>query len=64
MPINQKLKGLVIVATYVSPGVKLGAGGFVIVNGKVIKVPPRGPASQLLQKALQAIVASSKRTGR
>ncbi len=60
MAVNQKLKGLVIVATYVSPGVKLGAGGFVIVNGKVIKVPPRGPATRLLQEALQAIVASPK----
>lgn len=32
----------VIVATFVSPGVAAGAGGFVIVNGKLKKVPPRG----------------------
>ena len=38
-----KPKGLVVVAMYVSPGVSRGAGGFVIVNGKLKKVPPRGP---------------------
>lgn len=32
----------VIVASYVSPGVSVGAGGFVIVGGKLKKVPPRG----------------------
>ncbi|QCW25679.1 hypothetical protein FE772_08370 [Lysobacter enzymogenes] len=32
----------VIVASYVSPGVAAGAGGFVIVGGKLKKVPPRG----------------------
>ncbi|UZW59237.1 hypothetical protein [Lysobacter enzymogenes] len=32
----------VIVASYVSPGVAVGAGGFVIVGGKLKKVPPRG----------------------
>jgi hypothetical protein len=31
-----------IVATFVSPGVAAGAGGFVIVGGKLKKVPPRG----------------------
>lgn len=32
----------VIVASYVSPGVAAGAGGFVIVGGKLKKIPPRG----------------------
>ena len=32
----------VIVASYVSPGVSQGAGGFVIIGGKIKKVPPRG----------------------
>ncbi|MBN6101884.1 hypothetical protein JR064_06845 [Xanthomonas sp. CFBP 8703] len=32
----------VIVASYLSPGVAVGGGGFVIVGGKVIKVPPKG----------------------
>ena len=31
-----------IVATFVSPGVAAGAGGFVIVGGKLKKIPPRG----------------------
>ena len=31
-----------IVATFVSAGVAAGAGGFVIVGGKLKKVPPRG----------------------
>ncbi|MEH6648855.1 MAG: sialidase family protein [Motiliproteus sp.] len=38
-----------IVATFMSPGVGLGAGGFVIVGGKIVKVPPRDPLFALLQ---------------
>ena len=57
-----KPKGLVVVAMYVSPGVSRGAGGFVIVNGKLKKVPPRGPAFKQLEAAIQAVV--SKRGGR
>jgi hypothetical protein len=30
-------------AIVVSSGVKVDAGGFIIVNGKIIKIPPRGP---------------------
>ncbi|HWC03364.1 MAG TPA: hypothetical protein VHF87_11380 [Methylomirabilota bacterium] len=57
-----KLKGLVVVAMYVSPGVAAGAGGYVIVNGKLKRVPPRGPAFKQLQAAVQAV--ASKRGGR
>lgn len=32
----------ILVASYQSPGVAVGGGGFVIVGGKVIKVPPKG----------------------
>ena len=64
MPIDKKFKELVIVATYLSPGVRSDAGGFAIINGKIIRIPPRGPASRLLQDALQAIIAETKRTGR
>lgn len=53
-------KGLGIVVMYVSTGVKLGAGGIAIVNGKVIKVPPRGPANQQLQTAVRALVTIGK----
>lgn len=38
-----------IVATLVGPGVAQGAGGWVIVGGKIVKVPPRGPKYALLQ---------------
>lgn len=32
----------ILVASYQSPGVAVGGGGFVIVGGKVVKVPPKG----------------------
>ncbi|MEH6421867.1 hypothetical protein [Pseudomonas sp. CGJS7] len=35
-------KQFTIVATFVSAGVAAGAGGWVIVGGKLKKVPPRG----------------------
>ncbi len=38
-----------IVATLVGPGVAAGAGGWVIVGGKLVRVPPRGPKYALLQ---------------
>jgi hypothetical protein len=46
-----------IVATLLGPGVAQGAGGWVIVGGKIIKVPPRGPKYALLQ-ALAALDAA------
>jgi hypothetical protein len=52
-----KPKGLVVVAMYVSAGVSKGAGGFVIVNGKLKKVPPRGPAFKQLAAAIQAVAS-------
>jgi hypothetical protein len=61
MPIDPKIKNMAIVASYVSPGVKAGASGFVIVNGKIYRVPPRGPASELLQQALAAISGIAKK---
>jgi hypothetical protein len=42
-----------IEATYMSPGVPRGGDGFVIVNGHVIRVPPREP----LRAVLDAVVA-------
>ncbi len=64
MPAKIKIKGLAVVAMYMSPGVARGGGGFVIVNGKIIKVPPRGPAFRQLEAALQAVAASGRRGGR
>jgi hypothetical protein len=63
MPTN-KLKGMMIVAMYLSPGVARGAGGWAIVNGKVVKVPPRGPAFDQLQQAVLAIAGKARRGGR
>lgn len=60
MPTPIKIKGLAVVAMYVSPGVKAGAGGFVIVNGKVKKVPPRGPVFQQLVSAIQAAAGRAR----
>jgi hypothetical protein len=60
MPIDPKFRNFAIVATYVSAGVKAGGPGFVIVNGKVIKVPPRGPEMQALQAAIKGIMAVGK----
>jgi len=45
------LKSFTIVATFLSPGVTKGAGGFAIVGGKIVKIPPRGPAFQQLADA-------------
>lgn len=44
-------KSFTIVATFLSPGVTAGAAGFAIVNGKIVKIPPRGPAFQQLAEA-------------
>lgn len=60
---NSVLKNFVVVATYVSPGVKVDGGGFIIINGKLVKVPPRGPAYRQLQAALDAVAARVERTG-
>lgn len=51
-------KQITIVATFVSPGVAQGAGGFVIVGGKLKKIPPRG--LKQLQAAVQLIDASAQ----
>jgi len=38
------IQGITLVATFISPGVTAGAAGFMIVGGKIVKIPPRGPA--------------------
>jgi hypothetical protein len=53
-----KIKNVAIVATFVSPGVSKGAGGFVIVGGKIKKIPPRGPAFKQLMDAVEQIAAA------
>lgn len=55
-----------IVATLLGPGVAHGAGGWVIVGGKIIKIPPRGPKYALLQAlaSLEAAEQIEHRAGR
>jgi hypothetical protein len=60
MPKVDKFKGLAIVATYLSPGVTAGAAGIGIVNGKIVRIPPRGPAYSLLNQAFKAMKAKGK----
>lgn len=51
----KSLKPVQIVASFVSPGVAKGAAGFVIVGGKIKKIPPRGPAFKQLMDAVDQI---------
>jgi hypothetical protein len=52
MPAKPNLRGWAIVATYISPGVARGGAGIAIVNGKIVKIPPRGPVTRQLQEAI------------
>jgi predicted DNA-binding transcriptional regulator YafY len=45
----------ILVATYVSPGVTNDGGGFIIVNGKFRRIPPRSPSMKKLTAALRAL---------
>jgi hypothetical protein len=56
-----KLKGLLVVAMFLTPGVRVDAGGWAIINGKLVKIPPRGPATRQLMEAIQEIAVSARR---
>jgi hypothetical protein len=43
------------VAMYISPGILVGAGGIMIINGRIVKVPPRGPVFEQLVEVLNKI---------
>ena len=43
-----KITSKTAVALFISPGVLVDGGGIMIVNGKVIRVPPRGPLFEQL----------------
>ena len=60
MATRKKLSGLVVVAMYISPGVAAGAAGWAIVNGKLVKIPPRGPASLKLLDAIKGVTARAR----
>ena len=50
---------LTLCATYVSPGVKVDAGGFIIVGGRIIKVPGWQPDSAEFAKAKIAMASAA-----
>jgi len=60
MATKKKLSGLVIVAMFISPGVAAGAAGWAIVNGKLVKIPPRGPANKQLTDAIQGLASKGR----
>jgi hypothetical protein len=41
-------------------GVKNCGGGYVIRGGKIVKIPPRGPAIAKIGAAIQTILAETK----
>ena len=62
MPRVAKITANTAVAIFISPGVLVDGGGFMIVNGKIIRIPPRGPAFDDLLGAINKI-ASGKTAG-
>lgn len=44
-------------------GVSNCGGGFVIIGGKIVKIPPRGPAYKKIQAALNTVVEEVNRLG-
>ena len=47
---SRPIREIAIVAMYVSPGVKVDGSGFVIINGKIHIVPPRGPVTAVVRQ--------------
>jgi hypothetical protein len=56
-----KITEKTVVALFISPGVLVDGGGFMIINGKIVRVPPRGPLLDELRGVLNKI-ASGKAT--
>jgi hypothetical protein len=56
------LKGITIVATFISAGVSAGASGFAIVGGKIVKIPPHGPAFKKITEASVEIAGGQGKT--
>ncbi len=56
---KHSLREYVIVASYISPGVKEGAEGFIIVNGHGYHIPPRGPDDADFLRARMAVAVAS-----
>jgi hypothetical protein len=59
------IKNITIVASFLSPGVTVGASGFAIVGGKIVKIPPRGPVfKQLAEVSAKLAGGQTGRTTR
>lgn len=54
---KDKINEKTTVALYISPGVLVDGGGIMIVGGKVIHIPPRGPLLGELIGVLNKIAA-------
>ncbi len=59
MMASRPIREIVIVAMYVSPGVKAGASGVVIINGKIHIVGPRGPVTDVVQQLAAGLAVIS-----
>jgi len=57
MPLR-KITAKTAVAMYLSPGIPVDGGGIMIINGRVVKVPPRGPLFEQLVDVLNKIANS------
>jgi hypothetical protein len=53
-----KITEKMAVAMYITPGVLVDGGGIMIVNGKIIRIPPRGPLVAQLLEVLNKIAAA------
>ena len=59
---KETISGVTLVATFISAGVSAGASGFMVVNGKIRKIGPRGPAFFKLTEAVKELSAGRKIT--
>jgi hypothetical protein len=53
-------QNVTLVATFISPGVSAGAAGFMIVNGKIVRIGPRGPAFAKISEAVRELSAPKR----
>jgi len=54
----KKITEKTAVAVFISPGVLVDGGGIMIVGGKIIRIPPRGPLLAQLVEVLNKIAAN------
>jgi hypothetical protein len=57
---GKKITEATAVAVFISPGVLVDGGGFMILNGKIIRIPPRGPLIDELRGVLNKIATAKE----